>query len=939
MTPAQPVDEKPASQEVEQVAATAAGDSDSADENTRVQAKKRKRLKKKVRVQDSDDSDADDDAAAAAAAATAATGAATTAAAAPAAPAAADTAAATAATDAAPAPKKAKAEAPAPAAAAAKQPKAAVHSFFAPRKAAAAAPAPVPAPAPAKAAETKAAEPPAKVLEPKVEPKLEPGLAAAAAEDPAAAAAPAHPTASAPAASSSSSSASSSSSSTVPAADEGEDGDAAMSDAEQEEAAAAADVKLEQTVAVKAEAGGGGFSKKKKSSKPEPSKAKKKQTVAFAKAALAFDPVGAASWKAGEAVPYLALTDIFLAIDVITARLEIQTLLTQFFRSVIALTPGDLTACVFLATNKLAPAFDNIEIGIGDSLLMKAIVESTGRKLAQVKAEYQEVGDLGKVAMKSRSSQSMLGFGAKPKVLSVSAVLGALKTVAAVAGGNSQNIKVGHIKKMLVACRESEAMFAIRALQGKLRIGLAESTVLVSLAHAIALQPAAGSPQPQPPSRPTALEEYLEDAVEVVKQVYSECPTHNRMVPALLRLGIAGVHTECKLEPGIPVHPMLAKPTKGISEVLDRFSGIPFTCEYKYDGERAQIHLDRDGKIKIFSRSSEDTTERWPDVAVALPAALKGARNCVLDCEVVAWDREKEALLPFQVLSTRSRKAVEVKDVKCNVIIFAFDLLYLNDASLLKTPLKQRQAALRANFTEVAGQFQFAVAKEGTEIEELEQFLHEAVKDGTEGLMVKTLETNATYEPSKRSLNWLKLKKDYMDGMTDSLDLVPIGGYWGHGKRTGVFGAYLLACYDPDTEEFQTVCKAGTGFSEEDLVKHTAFYQDGNLLPKKPRNYAVDKVLECDAWFDAKQVWEMRCADLSISPVHLGGRGKVHASKGIGLRFPRFLRIRDDKPCEMATNAQQVADMYRNQDNVQLTAGGGGGDDDGADDMDDDEFL
>lgn len=92
--------------------------------------------------------------------------------------------------------------------------------------------------------------------------------------------------------------------------------------------------------------------------------------------------------------------------------------------------------------------------------------------------------------------------------------------------------------------------------------------------------------------------------------------------------------------------------------------------------------------------------------------------------------------------------------------------------------------------------------------------------------MLKTLTENATYEPSKRSLNWLKLKKDYLDGMADSIDVVPIGAYYGKGKRSGAYGAYLLAIYDQENEEFQTVCKAGTGFSDEDLQTHYKFFKE-----------------------------------------------------------------------------------------------------------------
>ena len=194
--------------------------------------------------------------------------------------------------------------------------------------------------------------------------------------------------------------------------------------------------------------------------------------------------------------------------------------------------------------------------------------------------------------------------------------------------------------------------------------------------------------------------------------------------------------------------------------------------------------------------------------------------------------------------------------------------------------------------------------------------------------MVKTLDVNAMYKPSERSLNWLKLKKDYLEGLGDSVDLVPIGAFHGRGKRTGVYGAYLLAVYDEDTEEFQSVCKIGTGFSDEDL-KALAKNLDEHKIEEKSSQYNVSDTLECDVWFDAVQVWEVKAADLSKSSTHKGAVDKTgEAGRGIGLRFPRFERVRPDKKPEQATTADQILDMYYAQDSI-VDDGMGGMDDDG----------
>ena len=361
---------------------------------------------------------------------------------------------------------------------------------------------------------------------------------------------------------------------------------------------------------------------------------------------------------------------------------------------------------------------------------------------------------------------------------------------------------------------------------------------------------------------------------------------------------------------------MLAKPTKGLTEVLDRFSSCAFTCEYKYDGERAQIHRLEDGTVKIFSRNAEDNTTKYPDIAQLVPRAAKeGVTSFILDAEAVAVDAKTGAIQPFQVLSTRKRKEASVDEISVKVCVYAFDLLYLNGESFLQKPLGERRKALHENFQLLENEFAFAQASDAADVEAIQEFLQESIKGNCEGLMVKTLDVDATYEPSKRSLNWLKVKKDYLAGMTDSCDLVPIGAYYGKGKRTGVYGAYLLACYNPDDETYESVCKIGTGFNDEALASlHGALSQRTLDTPRayyRVPDWADNSMP--DVWFEPCQVWEVLAADLSISPVHMAAAGLVDPAKGIALRFPRFLRLRDDKGVEDATNSEQIAEMYNNQ--------------------------
>ncbi|KAF8846362.1 ATP-dependent DNA ligase [Paxillus ammoniavirescens] len=633
-------------------------------------------------------------------------------------------------------------------------------------------------------------------------------------------------------------------------------------------------------------------------------------------------------WKVGAPVPYAALTKTFALIEATTKRLEKTSLLTSFFLLVIQRSAkGDtnsLLQVVYLCINKLSPDYIDVEMGIGESLLIKAISESTGRSLAVVKSDLKKEGDLGLVAMNSKAGQKTLF---KPKPLTVPFVFTNLKEIALSSGHSSQAKKVSIVTKLLAACQGGEAKYIVRSLEGKLRIGNAERTVLVALAHAAVLAEKEASGKKWSTEKLTSR---LEEAANIMKSVYSELPTYDLVIPALLTLGITGLRSQCKLTPGVPLKPMLAKPTKAIGEVLDRFENKRFTCEYKYDGERAQVHKLEDGTVGVFSRNSEDMSKKYPDLVEQLPHCIKpDTKSFVLDAEAVAIDKTTGKLMPFQELSKRKRKDVRVEDIQVRVCLFAFDLLYLNGESLLRRPMLERRELLQQHFQVVPGEFDFAKSSDGETTEEIQAFLEESVKDGCEGLMVKMLESDAShYEPSRRSVNWLKLKKDYLAGVGDSLDLVVVGGYYGKGKRTNVYGAFLLACFDADAEEYQTICKIGTGFSEEMLQTHWDTLRPLEL--PMPRGDIKVGGAKPDIWFEPKVVWEVLAADLSLSPIYTAAQGLVE-ERGISLRFPRFLRVRDDKSADDGTGPEQIAEMYERQALAQSKGkkGKGGDGDDG----------
>jgi len=630
-----------------------------------------------------------------------------------------------------------------------------------------------------------------------------------------------------------------------------------------------------------------------------------------------YDVAKEAGFSSGGAVGYSVMSSLFEQLASTTKRLEKTEMMSRVFRSMLHLRGHDersLLYAVYLCCNEIAPPYEGIELGIGDQIIMKALCESTGRKLRDIKKELTDIGDLGDVAVKCRARQNTLF---KPKPLTMANVFETFKKIAMTSGSGTQQEKVRNIQRLFVAASGAEAKYICRHLQGKLRIGVNEQTVLAALGRALAFH-SMGIVSNDRKQRIDyqKISDLEQQYTANIKMAVAQQPSYEAMVGALINHGIDDLNKHCRLTPGIPIKVMLAKPTKGIAEILKRFEGIRFTLEYKYDGERAQIHLLPNGQIRIFSRNAENNTSKFPELLETVQKFKNdGVSSFIIDSEIVAFDRTENTILPFSTLITRKRKNVSAAEVTVSVCIYAFDCLLVNGQPLIERTFAERRNALYANFSEVAGEFCFAHHTDADDPEEIAEYLNQAVGVGKcEGLMVKTLDVDATYEPSRRSHNWLKCKKDYLDGVGDTLDLVVMGAFHGTGKRTGCFGSYLVGCYNAEEDSVQSTCKVATGFTDDDL--RTLDQEMRTLLTAKggsvkPMDYETS--LDCAVWFEPKAVWELKCADLTISPVHMAAIGMAHDAKGIALRFPRYLNRREDKQPADATSAQQIYEMYAGQ--------------------------
>ncbi|KAG5498117.1 hypothetical protein GH5_02916 [Leishmania sp. Ghana 2012 LV757] len=621
---------------------------------------------------------------------------------------------------------------------------------------------------------------------------------------------------------------------------------------------------------------------------------------------------------APEPVPFAAVVDVLADISAIGSRLECLKRLTFLLLAVIERCPEDLVPVMYLVISKHAPQHEGVELGIGDAALVRVVAECCGMTEARAKEAYRQSGDLAEIAQLHKQKQSTL---MKPKPLSARSVFKTYRDIAMMSGKDVMRRRSDLIKGLLRDAQGPEVNLIVRGLQQKMRIGLAEPSALAAVGYAFALHFIGSAKMHE--MEEVQLQTLLNTGADSLARIFYEVPSLDVVLSAVLANGfmilvpgssIATQHAkDLSIRPGLPVKPQLACPTSGITVILDRLQGKKFTSEYKYDGERAQIHYDKESGFHIFSRNSETHTGKYPDVISMLPNVFDAdeVQSFIIDSEVVAVDPVTGALQAFQVLQHRGRRNIAEGDVGIPVCVFVFDILYFNGEPQLKKTLQQRRELLWRFIRPLPPKLSFATYLDSDNVEEVQKFLEKSIADGCEGLMVKTLEEEANYTPAKRSHYWLKLKKDYMDGVTDTLDLVPIAAFYGKGKRTGVFGGFLLACFDPKADEYQSICKIGTGFQDDELEKLTQSLKPF-VVHDKPRYYRTGGE-EPDVWLAEAQVWEVKAADLSVSPVHQAAVGLVDPNKGIALRFPRYMRQREDKKPADATSAQQVAEMYKAQ--------------------------
>ncbi|KAI8817228.1 uncharacterized protein EV422DRAFT_622711 [Fimicolochytrium jonesii] len=669
-----------------------------------------------------------------------------------------------------------------------------------------------------------------------------------------------------------------------------------------------------------------------------------------------------AYWTPGSPTPYRWLADQFALVEKVTGRQIITSVLTNMLRTIIYTSPTDLLPALYLCSNSIAPPYKGIELGIGPQILLKSITAISDLPTKSIRQAWEQKGDWGDVVVGARRGVGTLAMGKSLRGrLTVQEVYKTLHRIAALRGAGTVNAKTELVKKVMVACQGEELRYLTRTLVAHLRIGAVRTTVLIALSHAILLEKSL-TPAEVRGMKADALKARMKGAEAVLKECYAQVPNYDIIVPLLMdpAVGLERIGVECKCIPGVPIRPMLGKITRDLAEVFETMHGLNFCADWKYDGQRAQIHRTSTGQVHLFSRHLETMTDKYPDIVALVPSVCReSTTSFILDAEVVAVEEgqgegegKKYTVASFQTLSNRARKNVHVRDVKVHVCVMAFDLMYLNGRSLIEESFRTRRDAMRAAFAELEGGFGFVPQLESKDPDEVQAFLHLALQSGCEGLMVKILDSPppsltatlprhlSTYAPDKRSQSWLKVKRDYLTSLADSFDLVPIGAWHGSGRKAGWWSPFLMACVGADGR-VESFCKCMSGFTDAFYKENKERYSHENhtLLPAPKPYYVVHESMRPDVWFEPLEVWELRGADLTVSPVHQAAMGRVEADKGISLRFPRFIRKREDKNVEDATGPDEIVEIFHRQRVRGPPAagdlGGGEGDGDGEEGIED----
>jgi len=581
------------------------------------------------------------------------------------------------------------------------------------------------------------------------------------------------------------------------------------------------------------------------------------------------------------AMQFRELADVYERLDATSSRLEMADILAGFFKSA---GPLDLRRSIYLTQGQLYPDFYPQKLGMADKLLIKTLASVTGTKEQAVQEAQLKEGDLGTVAGRLFQTKRQTTLFSEP--LTLDRVYTALEKVSVSEGGGSQESKMKLLADILHDSSDVEAKYICRMVTGKMRLGVASMTVIDALALAFATK----------------------EERDVIERAFNISSDLGSVGETLSRSGLEGVRA-MHVQVGNPIRAMLAERMSSPADILEKMGG-GCSFEYKYDGVRVQAHIDGDS-VKLFSRRLEELTGQFPDVVATVKAAFTG-KSAIVEGECVPVDINTGEFLPFQEVShRRGRKHGLDEAMEDYPVRFClFDCLYLDGKDMTEETILKRRAALSANF-KTSDQLKLSEMRVLDNDSAVQAFFMEAIRDGCEGLMAKSIGPDSIYRAGSRGFLWIKYKKEYRSELNDTVDLVAVGAFAGRGKRKGFYGALLMATYNAAEDRFESVSKLGSGFNDEELAEMLKLLEPHRISEK---HHQVSSNMQADYWFEPSVVLEVLGAEITVSPIHTAAYGAIKKDGGLAIRFPRFTgKVRSDKGPREATTSSELLDMYRQQ--------------------------
>ncbi len=563
------------------------------------------------------------------------------------------------------------------------------------------------------------------------------------------------------------------------------------------------------------------------------------------------------------------LTAYFAELDATRSRIRMMELLADLFTKT---RPDEMDRVIYLLQGRVAPLYAPIEFGVGEQLTAEAVAEGTGATLEDVHQRFSEIGDYGLVAEERIEREQ--------GTLTVVQVFERLTDIALTEGEGSVAKRVSLLADLLRQVGKQEVRYLLRIPLGRLRLGVGDPTVMDALSYA-----RTGSKDHRAP----------------IERAYSICSDLATVAKDYWRAGVDGLQ-DINIVVGTPVIPAASERVKSMEDLVVRLGRC--AVEPKFDGIRCQVHFDGEN-VTMYSRHLENFSGMFPDVVAAVREQAAG-HTFIADSEALAYDVETGAFLPFQMTTQRRRKHnVDEMAEKLPLRVVLFDLLYLDGADLTRQPYTERREKM-LGFLQEGQVLQVTENIETDSVAAIEAFFADKVEHGLEGVMAKKLDS--VYQAGRRSFDWIKMKRSYQGELSDTVDCVVLGYWYGKGARSKLgIGALLLGVYDKDRDLFVTISRLGTGFSEEEWVQMRELL-DKETSEEKPAR--VEAEIEPDVWSNPGYVVEIQADEITRSPTHTCGK-QNDDDLGYALRFPRVVGfVREDRGPEDATSVQEVAALY-----------------------------